>query len=154
MLNESESSVGPAMTILDNPLLDLSRLEDLRGDQAIRLMFDIYKRLVEKYTTRELSFGGDILNAFAGVFAVLGEHIHGSTLCGLPAAFLDLALLWTPALPLERREDVVPGADVTARGGTSESVRCPTWSWAGFVGPVEYRMFSQEEERYGGVHKK
>jgi hypothetical protein len=57
-------------------------------------------------------------------------------LFGIPAELIDLALLWTPARPVERRLELLPTSGIAAKASKS-----PTWSWAGFVGPVEYRLF-------------
>jgi len=101
------------------------------GDAPLRVVFCAYKGLVEGYTARKLTFPGDVLNAFAGVFSVVRRTIPSGDICGLPGAFLDLALLWTPIKALIRREQVVIGGDPTASDGNG---KCPSWSWAGFAG--------------------
>lgn len=146
-----ELARAPALTVLDNPLHELRRLEERLvdnesgevGDAPLRVVFYAYKGLVEGYTARELTFPGDVLNAFAGVFSVVRRTIPSGDICGLPGAFLDLALLWTPIKALIRREQVVIGGDPTASDGNG---KCPSWSWAGFAGPVEYRLFGKPED--------
>ena len=121
-----------------------TRSRTLRNGEKNKIVhnaFAAYKSMVENYTIRELSYLGDILNAFAGVFAVLGERLQSRTLFGLPANFIDLAFLWTPAGHLERRVDVVPGSVSTAASGQNAESVCPTWSWVAFIVPVEYRFF-------------
>lgn len=154
-----ESPAAPGLGILDNALHELQQIDtnliDHRsgsaGDAVLRVVFGAYKGLVEGYSPRKLTFQGDVLNAFAGVFAALGKHMAtgSGTVCGLPAAFLDLALLWTPVRVLTRREEEVVGADAFAAftSSTDGRAKCPTWSWAGWVGPVEYRLFLEEEKR-------
>ena len=130
-----EPQISHASSTLENPLQILNETET-SDDSNVRRSFGAYKSLVEKYTLRELSFPADILNAFAGVSAVLEEHISGGMLFGIPAELMDLALLWTPARPVERRLDLLPNSGILAKASKG-----PTWSWAGFVGPVEYRLF-------------
>ncbi|KAK5652244.1 hypothetical protein OQA88_10741 [Cercophora sp. LCS_1] len=149
---EPESAAAPGLSILDNPLHELDRLDgrlvdDLSckvGDMAQRIVFGTYAGLVEGYTARQLTFAGDVLNAFAGVHSVIARHMPKGEVCGLPGAFFDLALLWTPVRKLERREEVVVGGDAIATDGNGV---CPRWTWAGYVGPVEYRMFGKDEEK-------
>lgn len=139
--------MGPSFRALENPLLDLRKLEGEKKHQVLRANFNAYKDLVEKYTIRELSFPADVLKAFGGVFSILTGKLQGSTLFGLPATFLDLALLWTPAAPLKQRLDAVTLSDYPQGSGRTVESVCPTWSWAGFIGPVEYHLFSQDQPR-------
>ncbi|OXV05664.1 hypothetical protein Egran_06568 [Elaphomyces granulatus] len=159
-------------TTLDNPLSGLHQeLADLRPDAWRAKIFTMYSSLVGKYTLRQLSYDSDIINAFLGTFTVLNEFFHSDILCGLPASALDLALLWAPAGRLPRRGQtarIMEGFKTTI--GTSRSVsvptnrgtvlsvwapsavpnfddkadrRFPSWSWAGWKGPVEYRLFAE-----------
>jgi hypothetical protein len=150
---KTESRAAPALKILNNPLRELRQMESHgfvgNHDAVLRVVFGAYKGSVEDYTPRVLTFQGDVLNAFAGVFAMIGMHQPGKgVVCGLPVGLLDLGLLWVPVRKLKRREEVVVGGDALALGGgTGGNQRCPGWSWAGFVGPVEYRLFLEQEKR-------
>jgi hypothetical protein len=130
-----EPKISHASSTLANPLQILSET-NTSDDSNFGQTFGAYKSLVEKYTLRELSFPADILNAFAGVSAVFGEHLSGGMLYGIPTELMDLALLWTPARQVKRRLDLLPNSGILAKAS-----KCPSWSWAGFVGPVEYRLF-------------
>ncbi|KAH7076975.1 heterokaryon incompatibility protein-domain-containing protein [Paraphoma chrysanthemicola] len=141
---QSEPETGPSMSRLQNPLTLLPSLESWKGDTAVKQRFKIYKALVEQYTLRDLTFGGDIMNAFAGVWAVLQPHSRGQIVCGIPAVFLDLALLWTPASTLTRRKDPV-SATITPSHSTTSIQTFPSWSWAGYVGPVEFRLLHEDK---------
>jgi hypothetical protein len=90
--------------------------------------FPIYQRLVEEYTTRNMSLLSDILNAFSAVMAALTQRFDWAFTFGLPDKVIDLALLWTPVDELQPRE-------------TSKSF--PSWSWAGWLGKVHFKdMFA------------
>lgn len=81
---------------------------------------------VEQYTSRNLSFETDILNAFVGVTNVLTAQLDTETMYGLPESHLAEALLWGPATtnPMRRREGVP---------------EIPSWSWAAWTGTLQYK---------------
>ena len=92
----------------NNPISDLNHMHDLEPGTRLWKAFEVYVSLVREYTKREFTFNGDILNGFAGIFAVLDEeHFQGSirstTLHGLPSGIFIHALLWTPAARIPRR---------------------------------------------------
>ncbi|KAE9377360.1 HET-domain-containing protein [Stipitochalara longipes BDJ] len=168
-----DTSAKAITTSLDNPLSDLHHdgLTDLTPELRQAKTFAAYVKLVEKYTTRELSHGGDIINAFLGTFAVLNASFQSEIFCGLPAAALDLALLWAPAGKLSRRGSelgLITSQNLEGRPalnhllltnrGTVQQVwgppaqqdfdetvdrRFPSWSWVGWTGAVEYRLFAE-----------
>ena len=99
---------------------------------------------VQEYTRRELSYQEDILHAFAGIQRVLDIELQSDSWYGLPLGHLDLALLWRPVQVLQRRTQK---SDST---GSHEEL--PTWSWAGWIGPIEHWTqfpvsYSQFDER-------
>jgi hypothetical protein len=163
----------PIATPLDNPLSDLHQeLAGLGPDARLAKSFIAYSKLVEKYTLRQVSYDSDIINAFLGTFTVLNESFHSDILCGLPASALDLALLWAPAGRLPRRgrtlgtmgnsanmegrpvlDHLFPtnrgtvlavwGPDAVPTFDDKIDRRFPSWSWVGWKGPVEYRLFAE-----------
>lgn len=81
----------------------------------------MYEGAVEGYTSREMGFWSDKLNAFAGIGAVFERQMDTKLLYGLPRDQLDTALLWSAAEgPLERLAEF------------------PSWSWSGWKGAVRY----------------
>ena len=82
--------------------------------------FGEYVKMVTQYTYREMSYQSDVLNAFAGLLHIFSLCFKCSILFGLPECLLDVALLWRPTSPLQRRAGF------------------PSWSWAGWVGSVSY----------------
>ena len=102
-------------------------------EQAPMMMFSSgcvniasYRRVVEAYTSRQLSFASDILHAFEGIAAGFRPLFRSDFVFGLPRSELDSQLLWQPSGPSTRRRDPVSGAPLF-----------PSWSWAGWVGPVK-----------------
>ncbi|KAH8590650.1 hypothetical protein B0O99DRAFT_691431 [Bisporella sp. PMI_857] len=128
----------------NNPLSNLTGLYDLALLERLSKTFSAYAKLVEVYSHRNLSFKSDILKAFAGMFAVLEEHFDSATLHGLPAVVISHALLWSPAARLPRRGGQLPSFSSTFTTLDSEF---PTWSWIGWDGPVEYRLFENSNGR-------
>lgn len=82
-----------------------------------------YFNWVQNYTTRQLSFGSDILNAFAGVGNALGKVFSSKIINGLPEKYLPQALMWQASDFPEKRQDLG---------------RIPTWSWASSEAPCNY----------------
>lgn len=86
-------------------------------------------RLVAMYTSRDLTYGTDALNAFAGISRQLEISLKCVFYWGLPSVGFIRALLW---LPRQRFTD--------------QQVRHPnlpfgyflSWSWAGTAGGVDY----------------
>ncbi|KAM5361880.1 hypothetical protein ACJZ2D_012825 [Fusarium nematophilum] len=131
----------------DNPLFDLDRMYDLPPGERPPKAFNAYKKLVETYSRRNLSFKSDILNAFAGMFEVLEQHFQSTTVYGLPAAVLSHGLLWTPAARLPRRGTQLPDLAALRDGNMgAPDAQFPSWSWVGWDGPVEYRLYEQVKE--------
>ena len=84
-----------------------------------------YFDCVDEYTSRDLSYDSDILNAFAGVTSYLSERLHTSFMYGMPERYLIRSFLWAQvdSNPLERRDAGFP---------------IPSWSWAAWKGGVQY----------------
>jgi hypothetical protein len=86
-----------------------------------------YNEIVSAFNVKRLTQPEDALRAFAGITYSLSSIFDGGFLCGLPVMFFDMALLWRPYGPLERR---IP---------TDSAVKTclPSWSWAGWRGEVD-----------------
>lgn len=84
---------------------------------------------VSSYTSRDLTYECDVLNAFAAIITEYEER-HGGKFCwGLPRNKFASNLCWKGEEQLRRRQ-VHPN-------GTC----FPSWSWAGWVGQVTYDTF-------------
>lgn len=153
-------------TLLGNLHVNKSKMAE---DKRTKKLFGAYKECVDMYTKRQLRHDGDILDAFAGTLSVLSTAFQSDHWCGLPASALDLALLWTPADKTYRRgleyaplpnnhlmSTRPPGSILPTNRGTVQVVfgpsevtalddkvdrRFPSWSWAGWKGPVGYHPF-------------
>ncbi|KAL8690679.1 MAG: hypothetical protein Q9218_003924 [Villophora microphyllina] len=84
-----------------------------------------YRRVVKAYTSRQLTFASDILNAFEGIATGFRPVFRSDFVFGLPQSEIDSQLLWQPSGPLSRRRDHKNGQPIF-----------PSWTWAGWVGPV------------------
>ncbi|KAL0943056.1 uncharacterized protein CTRU02_200942 [Colletotrichum truncatum] len=86
-----------------------------------------YRDWIESYSSRQLSFGTDIINAFMGVGNVLRDALGTRLLFGLPEKFLTQSLMWSCVGSLARRGEVP---------------HIPSWSWASSLKPVDYQRIS------------
>ena len=84
-----------------------------------------YSQTVADYTSRNLTYPSDILNAFEGVASRLRPRFRSDFLFGLPRSELDSQILWQPQGPMTRRRDPQTRLPIF-----------PSWSWAGWVGKV------------------
>ncbi|KAJ9139155.1 HET-domain-containing protein [Pleurostoma richardsiae] len=90
--------------------------------------FKEYCRLVEEYTSRSMTFASDRIRGIASLFATLRSVFGCSFLYGLQEQMFLESLLWQPAARLRR----VPNDPKKNRP------LFPSWSWAGWIGTVEY----------------
>jgi hypothetical protein len=121
---------------LTNPLLHFrapSTMHTIKSEHhetmRRRQDFDGYAELIEMYSRRHLSFPTDIVNAVAGMFKVMQDHIGGDLIAGVPSQYLDLVMMWTPAEPLDRTTAIGEGANVF-----------PTWSWTAWTARKQFRL--------------
>jgi hypothetical protein len=77
-----------------------------------------------------------VLNAFEGMAQKMRPLFTSEFVYGLPMSELDYCLLWEPSGELCRRRDSETGSPLF-----------PSWSWAGWVGPITYNW----EERLSRV---
>ncbi|KAI8626331.1 heterokaryon incompatibility protein-domain-containing protein [Xylariaceae sp. FL1651] len=102
---------------------------------------------VEKYTTRQLSFPDDILNAFTGIIQEYSRTHHTEFCWGLPKGDFTSALLWRdnwhglraykPHL-LKSEEPGLQRRHLSSDTGPE----LPSWSWAGWEGHVHLPFLS------------
>lgn len=83
-----------------------------------------YRLAVEEYTSRDISFESDILNAFTGIMNIYRTHGNLEFSYGLPTKHFMQFLTWDSAGLYERREEF------------------PSWSWTGWRGTIKYRLLS------------
>ncbi|KAL8708577.1 MAG: hypothetical protein Q9220_006512 [cf. Caloplaca sp. 1 TL-2023] len=86
-------------------------------------VFTKYAQMLQEYTSRKSTFEGDILNAFAGISNYEAVELGATMKYGIPNSAFDWAIHWEPQEVLKRRE--------------SDRMIHPSWSWAGWVGPVQ-----------------
>lgn len=94
-----------------------SPLRTLGIEWLERQPISFYMKCVSLYTGRRLTKPQDILAAFDGVARLMEPYIQGPLVHGLPPSHFDLALLWEPVNPQERRD----------------AMDFPSWSWAGWM---------------------
>ncbi|KAI1646924.1 uncharacterized protein F4817DRAFT_338857 [Daldinia loculata] len=86
--------------------------------------FRLYMELICRYNHRNLTYAQDALPAISGVLDALTRGFLGGFISGLPAIFLDSALLWQPLVKAKRR--------VSSEDKPESSPPLPSWSWVGW----------------------
>jgi hypothetical protein len=87
----------------------------------------VYKRSLELYMTRNLTWPKDIIAAFTGIGNLVCSALGGEMIFGLPSSHFDWALLWEPRNAAVRREN-------------QDSEQFPSWSWCGWRNEImEYK---------------
>lgn len=99
----------------------------------------LFKRLVEEFVERELTYPCDSLDAFAGVLDALGASFPGGFLFGLPEICFDIGLLWQPKGMLSDRRSL-------AQADSKPVADIPSWSWARWKGPLDFSAWEAAAE--------
>jgi hypothetical protein len=97
-----------------------------------------YAKMVTTYTSRDLTYPGDILDAFTGALTRFqrswaAKGIDVSFLFGLPTRWFHLALLWIP----EDDSSDWKRRDAKCRLPSGLEVDFPSWSWMGWIGRMD-----------------
>ena len=96
---------------------------------------EMYFCTVEEYTARCLTFEKDILDAFAGLSRSHETIMESAMIWGLPERFFDMAMLWFRGKGCLKRRTCRP--EKSQAGGENDNYQpFPSWSWAGWVGPI------------------
>ncbi|KAL0259760.1 hypothetical protein SLS55_005500 [Diplodia seriata] len=89
-----------------------------------------YARLVYAFNAKELTYPEDLPYTFAGMATMLSRSFVGGIICGLPAMFFDVALLWGSHEACMKRRVPLAVQD--------EAVDIlPSWSWMGWQGRID-----------------
>lgn len=94
-----------------------------------------WHRIVEQYSTRELSMPGDKLPAISGIASKIRKATHSEYIAGLWKSNLAFDLLWQRTVP-------------TSTDGDShalETWRAPSFSWSSLNAPVTYYTPDDDE---------
>ena len=99
------------------------------GTMSRQVIGDKYVTLRQMYTSRQLTFGSDVLNAFVGILEVITIWTSEKFFWGHPCSDFDQWLCWDALYGSKR-----PGNDF------------PSWSWASWTGVIydrEREMISE-----------
>ncbi|KAH0534035.1 hypothetical protein FGG08_007360 [Glutinoglossum americanum] len=98
--------------------------------------FDRFWSYIQEYSKRRLTYAEDIFNAFAAAFNRFAAE-EGYDFCwGLPTHLFRLGLLWKAS----GYWDGEYKRALTRRIAKINGVPIPSWSWAGWVGPVQLHV--------------
>lgn len=101
--------------------------------------FEAYSWALRRYSTMNITYDKDAINAFDGLLRIFSFCMQSDTLIGLPETALDVALLWRPKSWLRPRDFRL----------------LPSWSWAGWDGPTGYQdIFVLEWDGNGKLRRR
>ncbi|KAH7055744.1 heterokaryon incompatibility protein-domain-containing protein [Macrophomina phaseolina] len=89
-----------------------------------------YAELVRAFNSKHLTYPEDVPYAFAGVASTMARSFAGGIVCGLPAMFFDVALLWSSQEACMKRRTPAQVQDEAADV-------LPSWSWMGWEGRID-----------------
>ncbi|KAF2966463.1 hypothetical protein GQX73_g7085 [Xylaria multiplex] len=105
------------------PLGNCLRVRDSSESSPIRDNYEDYRRHVEHYSRRILTYPSDVYHAFNGVEDAF--YSEGGTIFGLPEPDFNRALLWYP----------YDWPNIQERRPGNEMI-LPSWSWASLIGHI------------------
>jgi hypothetical protein len=103
-----------------------NKSREAKGLIRRNILSEVWGDVIKDMSRRNLTYETDVLFATAGVFGMLEKCFTVRGTYGIPASNLEEFIYWKPSNPgtLRRRRDL------------AQSVFNPSWSWAGWVGPV------------------
>ncbi|CAH0047177.1 unnamed protein product [Clonostachys solani] len=120
----------------------LSFMREVEKAQSVT-PFQEYVKMVNEYSKRDLTYPGDIIDAFAGGLARFqrnceAKNIQLNFIFGLPTTWFELSLLWrhVDGSHAERRSQ-------KWRHPSGVEIAFPSWSWMGWIGGVDIRAIEQ-----------
>ncbi|KAM3064978.1 hypothetical protein ACMFMF_011593 [Clarireedia jacksonii] len=138
-------SDDPHIFLEDNPLYGFGIRNDQSGSfmgkvltSSTTSLFEFYCKSVTEVCRRDLSFEGDILDAFAGLLRSIKSSYKSPDRSltfhfGLPSTWFEQALQWTPNLTSK-----VQRRSAKYHTASALEVPFPSWSWSGWTGQVEF----------------
>ncbi|KAK8007641.1 hypothetical protein PG989_001631 [Apiospora arundinis] len=143
----------PAKALVRQGAIDFLISDNFLQSMASYGKFLEYSMLVSAYTSRNLTYETDILEAFKGIASEFNRYLEDyGFLFGLAIYMFDDALLWCPISQLRRRK---PSPCYIMECGfcpQDELHDYPSWSWAGWVGRVSYEEDISNLGDRGGCH--
>jgi hypothetical protein len=108
---------------------DMTFKHSISGNTAAGEPHSDYVGSLYEYSSRQLTYDSDVLNAFAGVLGVLCERMSNGRnpeldhAYGLPTYVFDWAILWQPNTSVHRKSN-----------------GWPSWSWCGYTGTISMAL--------------
>lgn len=100
-----------------------------------------YITMVEKISPRLFTKDEDVLKAVTGMYSMFMFESLGTAVSGLPVTYFEAALMWQPAGKLRRKNS------------DSNGNAYPSWSWAGWAGPIWYPFFEIDGHETHQINK-
>ena len=110
---------------------------------------NVYRQIISHYTSLQMSYQEDGLNAVAGILSSLEERSGLEFFWGLPTVFLSAALAWESysgddTTLSSRNQRRTAGHVVKSTQQETQSCQFPSWSWVGWTGKVWFPPNNKE----------
>lgn len=93
----------------------------------------LWKKLVEDYSARDLTFSSDKLIAISSIAGMIGERLNDEYLAGIWRRDLPRGLLWSP-----HRSETLSDIEYRDKLQKPDTYRAPSWSWTSIEGPIGF----------------
>ncbi|ETS75716.1 hypothetical protein PFICI_12660 [Pestalotiopsis fici W106-1] len=118
----------------------------MKGSRSVTENYQHWRRLVQAYSERLLTYPSDKLAAISGVAQYLGQICNDENLAGLWRKNLQLDLLWTMKTRVSRDQDFIGTRWAKSQNKERLDLRnadymAPTWTWASSDKPIRWISF-------------
>lgn len=113
-----------------------------RATGSAKKFWDKYRLLVKHFSTRLLSFPGDVHDAFLGIIVAMQQVREEAFHWGHPRSRFELSLSWSSFHTVLRRN----ARSTLPMTSMMTNVEFPTWSWMGWVGEANVSVGDERSE--------
>lgn len=129
--------------------IDSTGLLGHRLMEGYEIVFEAFRRHLEKYTARSLTHKSDNVNAFSGILTVLYDGDLG--IYGLPVNDFDRAMLWHVLEELPTSASGKENFPSWSWASAGSSVTIPVQSWGHFMGPLVHWTYKSPDGKLEAI---
>ncbi|KAK4186780.1 heterokaryon incompatibility protein-domain-containing protein [Podospora australis] len=127
-----------SMKSLDGPLAQLVN--------APKHLWKKYGALVEDFSHRNLTYAGDIYDAFRAVCDTFSNLTGDTFLWGHPRSRFETSIAWRVVRSRQSRFQRRTARTTQKMTSLRDHVQLPSWAWMGWLGPLEFNVTDMHRE--------